>query len=506
MQTVQIVVKHIYMPNKKDLLDAGRVVTTLAVDDLFEVLVSSQGVKGVDKVIRKDDLVFNISSSIVQSPTADKATLSFTAQGEIKTVNLNGIINPTSTENLIPIIIEERATGSEIFAQENTYNQSYTGTNRHAGGVKVGDNIYCPPYSASQTLKINAVSKISEFIGSVYVGTNKWTRGVYMPSQNKIYFPHSGVGTTGRRNFLVLDLADETTSLLPYPTGAPDGIFGGVLHPNGNIYFMPFNNPTNQGQIVKIDSAGVPTAVGPVINWSVSQTFVTAVTQYDNFIYGIPRGVSASPGGIYKFDVISQTGSFITIPPAVTGKNFDFSDGVQYGNFYYASPLRSNNILKFDLINEVATLIETGTLPADAYAGASIIDNKIYFTPIAATGFLVLDPSDESINTLGTLTGFLGSIQADERTVFLPPWTSSRPADIIFSEPFFSPTNPEPYFSENNLVNIIGSTIRLASAGEDYEVIFTRSGANYITASVEKLKANGASTVYFNFVTSNAFV
>ena len=175
-----------------------------------------------------------------------------------------------------------------------------------------------------------------------FPGSASHAGGVLAPN-GKIYFvPY--VSTFGR---IVDPSNNSVTTYAAAPLGGIGTFFSGVLAPNGKIYFAPFG-------------ATVGSFVDPTNN---------TVTTYGSF-----------PGsGAYQGSVLAPNGKIYFAPSGTSiGRFVDPSNNsvTTYGNF-------------------------SGT-----YLGGVVAPNgKIYFTPFGATVGAIVDPANNSVTTYG---GFLG--------------------------------------------------------------------------------------------------
>lgn len=186
-----------------------------------------------------------------------------------------------------------------------------------------------------------ASASYAETYGS-FPGSASHAGGVLAPN-GKIYFvPY--VSTFGR---IVDPSNNSVTTYAAAPLGGIGTFFSGVLAPNGKIYFAPFG-------------ATVGSFVDPTNN---------TVTTYGSF----------PGGGAYQGSVLAPNGKIYFAPSGTSiGRFVDPSNNsvTTYGNF-------------------------SGT-----YLNGVVAPNgKIYFTPFGATVGAIVDPANNSVTTYG---GFLG--------------------------------------------------------------------------------------------------
>lgn len=212
---------------------------------------------------------------------------------------------------------------------------------------------------------------------------------------------------------------------------------GGVLAPNGKIYFVPRNAP----KILTLDTVteartlsnlgladfatasakwwgGVLAPNGKIYCIPYDATNILVIDPEANTAYTTTMGVSLSGLGKWKGAVLGADGKIYCVPfnssdvliidpsnDTATLSNFGlslndtwkFSGGVLAPNGkIYCAPLRSTSILIIDTINNVA--VRTGSFSGDSKWSSGVLgsDGKVYFSPIAATDVLVVDPSTDT--------------------------------------------------------------------------------------------------------------
>ena len=192
-----------------------------------------------------------------------------------------------------------------------------------------------------------------------FPGVQSHAGGVLAPN-GKIYFtPYAS--TLGR---IVDPSNNSVTTYAAAPLGGIAAFFGGVLAPNGKIYFVPLN-------------ATIGLIVDPSNN---------SITTYGSFLgnSAFQSGVLAPNGKIYLSPLNSTIGMFVD-----TSNN----SLTTYGNF-------------------------SGT-----YLGGVVAPNgKIYFTPFGATVGAIVDPSNNSVTTYGNFPGgnsYHGAVLSTNGLIYL---------------------------------------------------------------------------------------
>ena len=95
-------------------------------------------------------------------------------------------------------------------------------------------------------------SKNPSLIGSVYIGSNKWHGGVLAPNGMIYFCPRDAT------QVLQLDPTTNTTSLIGKVYSTSGVWVGAVLAPNGKIYFVPYNAT----RILQLEKVETPNVIG----------------------------------------------------------------------------------------------------------------------------------------------------------------------------------------------------------------------------------------------------
>jgi len=255
--------------------------------------------------------------------------------------------------------------------------------------------------------------------GATYSGG--WWGGVLAPNGNIYFCP---VGAT---NILVLNPTTGVTSNLTGGATYTGGWSGGVLAPNGNIYFAPLNAPN---VLVLNPTTGVTS------NLTGGATYTTG---------GWSGGVLAPNGNIY-FTPYQSTNTLVLNP--TTGVTSNLTGGGTYnasygyfgsvlapnGNIYFC-PLNSSSILFLNPNTGVTSNITGGATYTlgNAWIGGVLHPNgKIYFTPYSATNILVLDPATGVTSNLtggATFTGnqgWSGGVLGPDGNIYFTPYQATN--------------------------------------------------------------------------------
>jgi len=219
-----------------------------------------------------------------------------------------------------------------------------------------------------------------------------------------------------------------TSNIAGAATYTDYGWNGGVLAPNGNIYFAPLNalnilvyNPTT----------------GTTSNLTGGATYVAN---------GWTGGVLASNGNIYFTPKGANSSANILVLNPTTGVTSNFTGGATYvgngwgggvlapnGNIYCA-PLYASNVLVINPTTGVTSNLTGGaTYTASGYYGGVLAPNgNIYFAPWNATSIFVVNPTTGVTSNLtggATYTGngkWFGGVLAPNGNIYFCPTSATN--------------------------------------------------------------------------------
>ena len=238
-----------------------------------------------------------------------------------------------------------------------------------------------------------------------FPGGNAYSGGVLAPN-GKIYFaPYSA--TVGR----IVDPANNSvTTYGSFPGN--EAYNGGVLAPNGKIYFAPHNGTV--GRIVDPTDNTV-TTYG---SFPGSLAYDGGVLAPNGKIYFVPYGASVG-----RF--VDPSDNSVTTYGSFPGSVAPYSGGVlaPNGKIYFV-PFKATVGRFVDPTNNTVTTY--GSFPGnDAYvAGVLAPNGKIYFVPFDATVGMFVDPSNNSVTTYGSFPGndaYVGGVLAPNGKIYFAP-------------------------------------------------------------------------------------
>jgi len=256
----------------------------------------------------------------------------------------------------------------------------------------------------------------SNITGGATFTNNGWIGGVLAPNGNIYFTPFFA------NNILVLNPTTGVTSnLTGGATYISAGWAKGLLAPNGNIYFAP-NAASNI--LVLNPTTGV----------------TSNLTGGANYAGGYAGGVLAPNGNIY-FPPVGAANILVLNP--TTGVTSNITGGATFtsngwnggilapnGNIYFC-PYVAQNILVLNPTTGVTSNITgganyTGWSGSGGWTGATLAPNgNIYFTPYGATNILVLNPTTGvTSNITGGATyggAYVGGVLAPNGNIYFTP-------------------------------------------------------------------------------------
>lgn len=353
----------------------------------------------------KDDLVLSIELANARS-IAKAASLV-----QLKNPNL---IVPTMQNPYSAIVATydplQSVSGFPQWGALATTNNKWYGFVAHPNG-----KLYGVPYSASQVLEFDPITKQIVLFGSVGTGTTKWMGGV-VGNDGKIYctpFSSSGV--------LVIDPIAKTTTTIGNLGGSSKWI-GMVTLTNGNILALPHNS--NNFMVV------TPGSTTPY-------TYASGVSGNGKFFGGVYNGTEVfmcpyNQSNIRAHNPLSNANRNIAVPGAVTG---GWAGGcLTPDNRVLFAPYNASTVLELDIATNTVTQYGSLGTTGAKYVGFHLAPNgNAYAIPHAANAVLEFNTYTKQIALLSNLAGtskWAGGGLANDGKIYGCPRNNSRILEI----------------------------------------------------------------------------
>jgi hypothetical protein len=313
--------------------------------------------------------------------------------------------------------------------------------------------------------------------GATYTANGWYGGGVIAPDGNIYFAPYVAA------NILKLTVATgQTTNITGGATFTSSGWAGGVLGPDGNIYFTPLNAPN----ILKLNpTTGVTTNITGGATY-IGLGWLGGVVGPDSNIYFTPYSAT----NILKLNPFTGVTTNITGGATFTGAA-KWNGGVlgPDGNMYFA-PGGTTTILKLNVATGQTTNITGG---ASFIAGSNWVggvlapDGNIYFAPYTAANFLKLNvATGVTTNITGSATylgsGWLGAVLGPDGNMYCAPANASNILQLNVATGATSNITGSASFTGNG--KWLGGTLAF-----DGSIYFTPNGA----ANILKLSFTGLS-------------
>lgn len=277
--------------------------------------------------------------------TSGNATVEWTNFGVINDTGGNqrrhGVAHPNGNIYLLP-----RTNPSAVVYNpaSNVATLLNTGFTDHQGGALSGYNgkIYCPPHETSSNtsiLEIDPANTTSRTILGVL--TTNGFQGAISLGNNILFVDCYSTTGTGANSY-IYNVEANTATVTNLNVATNLEYTGGALHPNGNIYFPPYNG----SYIVEYD---------PVNNVKTNKYAIggTGTGKYNSFCLGADGLLWAGPSNrknILRYDPITNTAIQSTYGLTLTQGYLEGALGSD-GNIYMCTaPYFTNGTLNNHLI------------------------------------------------------------------------------------------------------------------------------------------------------------
>lgn len=321
-------------------------------------------------------------------------------------------------------------TGHVIDATDST--SSTTGAAVITTGCGIGGNLFCGgdqvienygtltvPGCYQGSIFSDPTSLQTTLINTGNVATNKWRGGVLAPN-GLIYFVPFNATTVG-----VLNPLTHTFTTFGNISGASNAFQGGVLSTNGNIYCIP----TDYTKILKIDPrtntiSFITSAILSTPNWR------GGVLARNGKIYCMPRTHT-------QVLIIDPSTDTLSVIGNISGIANYFGGVLGKNGKIYGVPDNQSNILEVDPVTDTVSLIPLGfsTVSGDQWRSGTLAPNgKLYFA--SSTNFtkvLVYDTDAFTYTLIGgatIATGWECATLAPNGKIYCIPFAASNILEI----------------------------------------------------------------------------
>jgi len=319
--------------------------------------------------------------------------------------------------------------GNDCVPSMKLIGDKYDGVDKWLGGVVGHDgNIYGIPDDMNKILKIdpsaNAINPTALVGDDLGLGGGKWWGGV-VGSNGIIYgVPYNA------NSILSYNPTTEKTKLIAenHPLLESGWKFsGGVLAENGMIYFIP----SDYNKVIKFDPSNLEdplTEIGDDLG-SGEDKMHGGVLGSDGNIYGIPYNENK----VLKIDVADDSTSFIG--DDYTGDEKWFNGILAQDGNIYACPFHANQVLQINIQSQTINLV--GPDLGDAgWKWSGFVEGEdgfLYGMPSDSKELLRFDPI-KHISTLIPLPAqdeiydgrWLGKVRAENGFIYGIPWRSEQ--------------------------------------------------------------------------------
>jgi len=244
-----------------------------------------------------------------------------------------------------------------------------------------------------------------------FPGVQAYQGGVLAPN-GKIYFVPDNISVGA-----ILDPSNNSvTTYGSFP--ANFAYSGGVLAPNGKIYFIPLT--ATVGRFVDTSNNTV-TTYGSFPGSLAFQAYTGGVLAPNGKIYFIP--LAATQGAIV--DPSSNGGTSVQFYGSFPGNDAYLGGVLAPNGKIYLAPRYATVGMFVDPTNNTVTTY--GSFPgSDAYSGGALAPNgKIYFAPYSATIGAIVDPANNTVTTYGSfpaiISAYSGGVLAPNGKIYFVP-------------------------------------------------------------------------------------
>lgn len=253
---------------------------------------------------------------------------------------------------------------------------------------------YLSSVAQTNSLVPASANYISTF-GS-FPGDNSYTGAILAP--NGKFYLKTGGSRSGSL-IRVIDPITQTISVIGTFVGGAPGLgdndfIGGALAPNGKIYCHPYNATV----FLVIDpSNNTVTRIG---------TYTSEVAKYNGSILAPNGKIYGTTDGQSLIRVIDPDTNTLSVVGTYPGSCQGFTSVVWKNGKIYTMPDGDSKIKILDPNNNTVTTFTVPSGDLRVIGGILAPNEKIYCVPFGGSSFAYFDPSDNSFSTFGAFTPF----------------------------------------------------------------------------------------------------
>ncbi|MCH5249294.1 MAG: PQQ-like beta-propeller repeat protein [Lachnospiraceae bacterium] len=177
----------------------------------------------------------------------------------------------------------------------------------------------------------------------------------------------------GANYILCIDLNNYTCKKIFSPVLETNRFNGAILHPNGNIYFMP----SNKSSVIEFDP--LTENVG-IIGQPVPVNLFGGTVYLDGCIYSFSQ-----KEGLYRIDIANSKTELVTDKAGDTPIGGCYGTITHFNGKIYGIPGNFSNLCEYDPVTEKARIyctFDDGRFNKDKWAGGQLLTNgNIYMVP-----------------------------------------------------------------------------------------------------------------------------
>ena len=348
----------------------------------FDWSTNNKGMSVLENIMSTNDMAYGIPNTLTKTLIPKVSVINFTAVGSGQPYR-GAVAHPNGKIYFIPCDASPLLEFEPFSKKITTWGSvGSTSTNKLVGGVLAPNGIIYALPSNGFTLAVipkwDPYSKSFTPISVGGLGTN--SIGCVLHPNGKIY----GVPAGG--DVLVFDPNTGKVSdygILPVNSNYYNG---GCVHPNGNIYFAPYQSGIDQVMELNLNSKKYTLLKNKNTLVATNSLFSGIILAPNNLMYCVPHNADR----IFEVNPYTKTtrivGSYLTTTSAKYSGGCVGPDGCLYMMPYNNT---INNILKYDWKTEQVSYL---TIPGLLTAG----NNKVSGAVLAQDGCIYGTPSEST--------------------------------------------------------------------------------------------------------------